>query len=127
MQDEQFMIDSLGIQDWPEERRRAAVVEATMRVGEIIIKNVSEERYNEYKAIADDNHEVINNWLNENVPNYKENAMYKEIEAGYEADPEKNNPAKLFATIAWVQVNVPNLQELVDKTLADYKQELAAS
>ncbi len=126
MQDEQYIIDTLEIGDWPEDKRGPAVVEATMRIGNAIVGSLSEQQYNEYKAIVDDNQEVINAWLDQNIPDYKENPAFKEIEAGYEADPEKNDPAKLFASLAWMQLNVPDIQERIAKTLEEYKQELAA-
>ena len=126
MQDEQYIIDSLAIGDWPSDQREPVVAEATMRIGSAIISDLSEEQYNEYKAIVDDDQAVITNWLEQNVPEYRENAAFKEIEAGYEADPEKNNPAKLFASLAWVQINVPDIQTRIEKTLEEYKREISA-
>ena len=93
----------------------------------MIYIKLTEQQFNEYKAIVDDNHEVIDAWLDQNVPDYKESPVYKEIEGGYDADPEKNNPAKLFASIAWIQVNVPNVQDIIAKALDEYKQELASA
>lgn len=123
--DEQYIIDTLGIADWDADRRESAVVEATMRIGNALIEPLSEQQNNEYEAIINDNHEVIDAWLAQNVPAYKDSAVYKEMEAGYNDDPEHNNPAKLFATIAWIQTNVPDLQDRIAKTLESYKQELA--
>jgi len=125
LQDEQHIIDTLEIADWPADKREATVVEATMRIGNALLDALSDQQYNEYKAIIDDNQDVINAWLEQTIPDYKENPVYKEIEAGYDADPEQNNPAKLFATIAWLQVNVPDLQERIAKSLELYKQELS--
>ena len=126
MQDEQYIIDSLAIGDWPEDKREPAVVEATMRIGNAIVGDLTEQQYNEYKAIVDDNKDVIDAWLAQNIPDYKENAAFKEIEAGFESDPEKNSPTKLFASLAWVQVNVPDVQGRIARALEEYKQELLA-
>lgn len=127
MQDEQFIINTLEIAGWPEDRRREVLSEATTRIGEALFEGLSEQQANEYMSIVDDNHDVIDAWLEQNVPEYKDTPAYKEIEEGYESDPEKNNPAKLFATIAWVQLNVPDVQSRVDSTLRQYKQELAST
>ncbi len=124
--DEAYIIESLGITDWSEDKRESAIVEATMRIGTAIVEQLNEQQYTEYKAIVDDNQDVINAWLDQNVPDYKDNEAYKQIAAGYDSDPEKNSPNKLFATLAWVQLNVPNLQDVIDTTLSTYKQELAA-
>lgn len=127
MQDEQYIIDRLDANDWSEDKKQEIVLEATMRIGESLLEGLDEQKTNEYKAIVDDNHDVINVWLDQNVPDYKDNPVYQEIEAGYEADPEKNNPAKLFSTIAWVQLNVPDLQDRIDSVLEQYRQELAST
>lgn len=125
MQDEQYIIDTLGISDWDEAKKEPVLTEATQRIGKTLLGELDDAQRNEYNAIIDDDHAVIDAWLDQNVPDFKDNPVYKAIEEGYEADPEKNNPAKLFATIAWIQLTIPNVQELINQTLANYKQELS--
>jgi len=120
------LVEQLGIQSWPEEKQNEVVEMAIFRIGEAITGELSEQQFNEYKAIVDDNHEVIDGWLEHNVPDYKESPIYQEFEEGYDEDPEKNNPAKLFASMAWVQMNVPNVPEVIAQTLDTYKKELTA-
>jgi hypothetical protein len=126
MYDEQYIIEKLNIGEWPDDEKKPVVIEATVRIGDSIIDSLTDEQFEEYKAIVDDNKEVINNWLNANIPDYKDNETFKAIEDGYNDDPEKNSPNKLFATIAWVQLNVPDLKTRIEDTLSRYKQELAA-
>ena len=121
------LIEQLAIQDWPEDNQNEAVEMAVFRIGEAITAELSEQQFNEYKAIVDDNHDVIDGWLDQNVPDYKESPIYQEFEQGYDEDPEKNNPAKLFASMAWVQMNVPNVPEVIAQALDTYKKELAAA
>jgi len=121
------LIEQLAIQDWPEDKQNEAVEMAVFRIGEAITAELSEQQFNEYKAIVDDNHDVIDGWLDQNVPDYKESPIYQEFEQGYDEDPEKNNPAKLFASMAWVQMNVPNVPEVIAQALDTYKKELAAA
>lgn len=120
------IIKQLGIQDWPEDKQNEAVEVAVVHLGAAVTDNLTEQQYNEYEAIVNDNHDVINAWLDENEPNYKDSPIYQSFEEGYDEDPEKNNPAKLFASVAWIQKNVPNVQELIATTLEAYKQELSA-
>lgn len=121
------LIEQLGIQSWPEDRQNEAVEMAVFRIGNAITEQLTEQQFNEYGAIVDDNQDVIDAWLESNVPDYKDSPVYQEFEAGYDEDPEKNNPAKLFASMAWVQLNVPNVQDIIAQTLATYKTELASS
>ena len=126
MQDEQYIIDALAIGDWPNDQREPVVAEATMRIGSAIVSDLSEEQYDEYKAIVDDNQAVITGWLEQTVPDYKGNAAFKENEASYESDPETNSPTKLFASLAWVQINFPDIRTRIEKTLEEYKREISA-
>ena len=125
--DEEYIIDSLGIASWSPEKQQPAIVEATMRIGTALIDQLSEQQYTEYKAIVDNNESVIHAWLDQNIPDYRENEAYKQMAAGYDSDPEKNSPEKLLATVAWLQVNVPNLQSVIDETLEHYKQEVLSN
>ncbi len=121
------IIAKLGIQDMPEEKQQEIVQMATFKIGEAVTSKLSEQEFNEYEAIVNDDQAVITAWLEQNVPEYKQNPVYQEMEAGYEDDPERNSPAKLFATLAWIEAHVPNIQEVIESTLEAYKQELATS
>lgn len=127
MYDSEQIIGKLGIQDWPADRRDQVVEVATYRIGNAVTEQMTDQQLDEYEAIIDDDHAVIDAWLAQNEPDYKNSPIYQEIEAGYEADPEKNNPAKLFASIAWIQKNVPDVQGVIDRTLEEYRQELSAA
>lgn len=124
MYHQEDIIATLGIQQLPKERRDAVVEVAMHRIGLAVTQNLSEQQFNEYEAIVNNDHTVISTWLSKNVPDYKDSPVYQSFVEGYEADPERNDPAKLFATVAWIQANVPNLQERIDKTLAQVKREL---
>ncbi len=122
---EEYIIEELGIADWDAEKREAAVVEATMRIGNTLVDSLTEQQYNEYQAIINDDQAVISAWLSQNVPDYKDNLVYQEIADNYEQDPEHNNPEKIFANLTWIQQTIPDLQERIAQTLAAYKEELA--
>lgn len=125
MYDRAQLIESLGIQAWPEAKQDKAVEIATFRIGSAITDQLSEQQFNEYTAIVDDNQKVIETWLEQNVPDYKQSPVYQGIVDEYDNDPEKNSPAKLFATMAWIQVNVPEIETLIQKTLSTFKDELS--
>lgn len=127
MYQKEQIIEQLGIQHWPEVNQEKAVELGIFRIGNAITKELNEQQFNEYQAILNDNHEVIEGWLDAHVPEYKESPVYKGFEEGYEADPEKNSPSKLFASVAWVDKNVPNLEEIISQTLETYKNELNAA
>jgi SNF2 family DNA or RNA helicase len=121
-QDEQI-IAQLNIEALPDDEKTEVIREAQVRIGETISEELTEEQLVEYQAIIDGNEQVIATWLEKNVPHYKDEAIYQSFEEGYESDPEHNSPAKLFASIAWIQLTVPHIQDLVAKVIESFKQE----
>lgn len=123
-QDEQI-IEQLGIADLPDDEKTIVVNEAQVRIGEAVSEQLTNEQLTEYQAIIDANEQVITSWLDKNIPDYKNEAVYQSFEEGVESDPEHNDPAKLYASIAWVQLTVPHIQDVVAQALDTFKQERA--
>ncbi len=71
--DEQFLSD-IGLDDMPEEQKKAfldyAQEELEVRIGEKISEGMTEEQLNELDAIEDQ--ELAVQWLDGNRPDYKE-------------------------------------------------------
>ena len=71
--DEQFLQD-MGLNDMPEEQKKAfldyAQEELEVRIGEKISEGMSEEKLAEFDAIEDQ--ELAIKWLEENRPDYRE-------------------------------------------------------
>ncbi len=126
MYQEDQLIEQLGIGSLPQERQAEILEELNFKIGQAISADYTEQQINEYEAIVNDEHDVIDAWLAQYVPDYKESPVYKEIAASYDDDPEHINPAKVFASLAWSQLNSPNAKEIVDQTIEDFKKELAA-
>jgi hypothetical protein len=121
-QDEQI-IEQLGIAHLSDDEKTTVINEAQVRIGEAVSEQLTDEQLNEYQAIIDGNEQVITPWLEKNVPEYKDEAVYQAFEEAVDSDPERNNPAKLFASIAWVQFTVPHIQDVVAKALDAFKKE----
>jgi hypothetical protein len=124
-QDEQI-ITQLGIADLPDQEQEAIINEAELRIGEKVSEQLNNEQLSEYDSIINNDEHVIDSWLDQNVPFYEQEPAYQAFLEGVDDDPEKNNPKKLFATVAWVQLTVPNFQEVVTEVLETYKLERAA-
>jgi len=123
-QDEQI-VEQLGIADLPDDEKTEVINIAQVRIGEAVSEELTDEQLAEYQAIIDGNDDVTVAWLEKNVPSYKDEAIFQAFEEGFESDPERNDPKKLFASIAWVQLTVPHIQDIVAKAIDDYKQERA--
>ena len=125
MYQENQLVEQLGIGNLPQEKQVELLEEFNFKVGQALSAEYSEQQMNEYEAIINDDHAVIDAWLDQHVPDYKESPVYQELASGYDTDPEHINPAKVFASLAWTQVNSPNAQDTIAKVLDDFKKELA--
>jgi hypothetical protein len=125
MYQEEQLIEQLGIANIPREKQLDILEEFNFKVGQALSGEYTEQQMNEYEAIINDDHAVIDAWLDQHVPDYKESPVYQELASGYDADPEHINPAKVFASLAWTQVNSPNAQDTISAVLEAFKRELA--
>ena len=89
-------------------------------VGFKVLQNLTDRQLGEYEAIVNADQSVIDAWLEQHIPDYKTSPVYQQIEAGYESDPEKNDPAKLFAGIAWLQENSPAYEEIANEVVSEF-------
>lgn len=123
-EDEQLVID-LGIGSLSPERQRDALDEFHMLVGEALSKDLSDSQLAEHRAINDGNGALIDSWLAENVPDYRDMIAYQAMRDAYDADPGGVSPERMFASLAWVQLNAPNLSQTVEEIKAQLKAKFA--
>jgi len=121
MPEDAELIEELGIAHLTPQERQNVIDELNMQVGEALADKLSNEQLEEYQQIIDGNQEVITTWLDTHIPEYKETEAYKEIEKGVADDPEHVPADKIFAYLAWVDVNNPDLEETVAKIKAHIK------
>ena len=89
-------------------------------VGFKVLQNLTDRQLGEYEAIVNADQSVIDAWLEQHIPDYKTSPVYQQIEAGYENDPEKNDPVKLFAGIAWLQQNSPEYETIANEVASEF-------
>lgn len=125
-QDEQY-IEKLAIQHLPKEKQDEILEELNFRVGDAITEKLSEQQQAEYTAIINADKKVIDAWLGNNLPTYKESVLYKEVLEGYNQDPERIDPAKVVASVGWVELNVPDIQQITDRVVENFRVELGSA
>lgn len=126
MYNEDLILQELNATNLAAEEKQEVLDQVAVRVGEAIGAQLTDAQRNEYQAIVDANQDVISAWLDQNMPDYKDSPIYQEVAAGFETDPEKIQPEKVVASIGWVEVNIPNANEVVAQVVAAYKQERGA-
>ena len=118
------IITELGIGHLTPAQQQRVIDELDMRVGEAAVQGLSSEQLHEYEAIINGHQEVISNWLEENDPHYTDTVIYQQLAQGFESDPEKVPADKVYASMAWVEKNSPNLGQAVAAIKDDIKSKL---
>jgi len=117
MTEDQELISELGIENLSEVEQGHVVDALTMKIGEALAAELSEKQLEEFQAIIDGDDDIINNWLAENEPDYKDNPAYEVF-----VDEGEGVPAeKMYAYTAWLGVNKPDFQDIVAEMKADIK------
>ena len=126
MQADEYIIEKLGIESYDDERKALILDQVRTYIGEAISNKLSAQQLHQYQEIIDANDHVIKPWLQKNVPEYKNHPVYQQLVAGQASDPHHNDPTKIFAGLAWVELNVPNVKEITDEVLDAFKKHRAA-
>lgn len=122
--DRQQLVDSLGVGNLPVETQDKVVEEAQRRIGEAMMAGLSEQQIGEYEAIVDGNQDVIDAWLEQNMPDYRDSELFEMVEADYESDPDHVPGDKVVASVGWVQKNVPNLQTVISDVIGKMREDI---
>jgi hypothetical protein len=121
MQHSEYILEALGATHLSDEQKTQLLEQIHTLVGEAISTQLTEEQLKEYQAIIDDRKLVIELWLKQHLPEYKNSVAYQEIVAAAKQDPEHNNPEKIFANLAWIKLNVPDIKKITDTVIQDFK------
>jgi len=117
MDDDQQLIEELGIEGLSAEEKTNVIDNLTMKIGESLAADLSEAQLQEFQAIIDGDTDIITAWLLNNAPDYKTTPEYEAL-----AEDEGDVPAdKLYAYTAWINVNKPDFQDIVEQTKAEVK------
>lgn len=113
----------LNIENYSEHDRELIIIEVEQRIGEKVFADLPEEKEREFREIIYDNIEHIDWWLGENDPEYKESETFKDtVEiASEDGNPDNIRPEKVYATIRWIEMNVPNYGEIAQQVAAGYR------
>ena len=119
------LIAELGIERLTPAQQQSVIDELNMRVGEAVLGGLSAEQVKEYEAIINGHQEVITAWLTANDPGYADTVAYQQLAQGFEDDPDKVPADKVYASMAWIEKNNPNLAQTIAGIKADLKASLA--
>lgn len=127
--DEKFF-EEIGINRMPEAEReefkKHIQEEVELRVGERISDGIPVEKLDEFEMIVDGNSDFIQSWVLSHAANYKNDQIFQAIvvQNGGQDGSESLNE---YAALKWLQINRPDIQELVTSVTSEMKGELRAN
>lgn len=128
--DDNFL-QSVGLGNLPEDQKEAFLQHTyetlEERVGERLAADLSDEQLAEFESFAVQDEAKVYAWLQANVPNYQEEAEYKQMAASAPPDVTPLMLAAEFASVKWLGINSPNYREVVAQELEKLRQEIIAS
>lgn len=126
MVDKAQLIKELGIDAYPADQQDEIFEQFTYALGAAMSEGLSEPQMAEFTAIINGEQPVIDRWLGENAPDFRDDPSYQELEIGYREDPEKVPADKVYASIAWVKLNKPDLEQVVARIKDEFRAQLAS-
>lgn len=120
---DQDLIKQLNIEDFSEDDQEIILVEVEDVIGDRLFASMPEEKRNEFQEIVYDNIDHINWWLQENDPNYRESEYFQDIVeiVNEDGNPDNIRPEKVYATSRWIDINVPNYDEITTQVVEEFK------
>jgi len=128
--DDNFL-QSVGLGGLPAEQKEAFLQHTyetlEERVGEKLAASLSDDQLAEFESFATQDEEKVNQWLGANVPDYKNDPEYKQMETNAPKDVSPLMLAAEFASVKWLGINSPNYREVVAEELENLRKEIIAS
>ena len=109
----------LNLDNYSDGDKELIMAEVEQRIGDKVFTDLPEHKAHEFQEIAYDNIEHINWWLGENDPDYRENPAFQDtVEViNEDGNPDNIRPEKVYAIMRWIEVNVPNYNEIVKEVI----------
>ena len=121
--DDKFL-DSVGLSAMSEEQKEAfldyAQEQFETKLGEAMSAQLDEAQLKEFDRVVDGDAEIIQEWMDK-YPEYETDVDYRKI---LQAATDENDAKLNFVTKKWLDQNCPNYDELIQKTLADFQEEI---
>ena len=125
--DDQY-IEDLGIADLPEDVKKEIIagLEQTIQddISLKVVEKLSDALLDEFNSINEDSIENAKNWLKKVSPYYESSPEFTEnLE---KSDLSEDEFTRQYAQVKWLQMNVPDYNQIVVEALANTKGQLLA-
>lgn len=126
--DEKFL-DEIGLHDLPNDQKRPFLQhiyeELELRVGTRLSDGLSDEQLEEFEAIIDHKTDVINGWLEKNVPQYSNDPLFIRLQTANKLSENDTNLRSEYAATKWLELNRSDYRNVVSQVLEELKKEIS--
>lgn len=128
--DEKFL-EETGLNSLPEEQKKPFLQhiydELELRVGTKLSSGMTDEQLREFESIIDRKNEVVQAWLDNNIPNYVNDVIFQQLQSSTGLDVGDSNLKADYAATKWLEVNRSDYRQVVAEVLEGLKSELVAN
>lgn len=126
--DEKFL-DEIGLRDLPNDQKRPFLQhiyeELELRVGTRLSDGLSDEQLEEFESIIDHKTDVINNWLEKNIPQYSNDPLFIRLQTANKLSENDINLRSEYAATKWLELNRSDYRNVVGQVLEELKKEIS--
>lgn len=128
--DDKFLED-VGLSSLPDDQKKPFLQhiydELELRVGTRLSEGMTDAQLAEFESIIDRRDDVINAWLNQNVPDYRNDEAFARIQQATGLDVNDPGLRAEFAATKWLEINRPDYRDVVASVLDELKREITGN
>ena len=125
--DNDFLAE-VGLQDMPEERKKAFLEhvqdELEVRVGEKISDEMTLEQVKEFEQVVSNDQEAIRKMVLDMKQDFRQDETYKQILKRHGVSQGNWEILAEYLSVKWIQNNCPNYREIVTEAKERLKNEI---
>ena len=125
--DNDFLAE-VGLQDMPEERKKAFLEhvqdELEVRVGEKISDGMTLEQVKEFEQVVSNDQEAIKKMVLDMKQDFRQDETYKQILKRHGVSQGNWEILAEYLSVKWIQNNCPNYREIVTEAKERLKNEI---
>lgn len=128
--DDNFLKE-LGLDQLPEDQKQAFLdhiySQLELRVGTRLSDGLSDEQLSEFESFIDRNDEKVRSWLASNVPDYKDDTTFQQLQKSAPEGTTETVILAEYASLKWLSMNRPDYRDVVKQVLDEIKQEIISN
>lgn len=128
--DDKFLQD-LGLDQLPEDQKQAfkehIYSQLELRVGTRLSDGLTDAQLAEFESFVDRNTPKVQTWIATHVPDYLNDASYKQLKANAPSNTSEEIILAEYASLKWLGMNRPDYQQVVAQVIEELKQEIRSN